>query len=156
MPFRPTSSDDDPPRAQVLKWLRINFTLMVAIGGLICSGVTGLVVGTLRFARYDGRLETAERVLRERGAWIDTQQDAAALLYANRMALEREVHDDTRRIAVQEDVTSQTVGRRLKLADDLATINARLAVVETKEVLVGDFVRNNVVLLPHPLPRIDR
>ena len=90
-----TAASAEPSRATLIKWLRLNLGLTSMIGAGLFTAAGVLIDGTVRVNNYDNRLD----------------------------AVEAKVDGLAKRLDNIDLLTSQTVDRRVKLANDLASIS---------------------------------
>lgn len=113
----PQALVEEPPRTQVIKWLRINLAVTTAIVGAVGAGCGSLVTATWRLAQYD---------------------DRATAMDGRITSLENDRHE-------RDD-------RRVKLANDLGSVNQRIGVVEETAKNTRDFVRDYFQFMGNRLP----
>lgn len=110
---------EEPPRATLIKWLRLNLALTTAIVGAVGAGAGALVSGTWRVAQYEAHQ-----------AQIDANQA-----------------DMDKRIGGLENDRHERDERRIRLANDMGLVNQRIGVLEEQAKNIRDFWRDYYSLL---------
>jgi hypothetical protein len=114
---QPRHPPDEPPRAEVIRWLRINLGLTTAIIAAVSAIGGSLVTGTYRVANWDNRVSKIEA-------------DAA------------QIDERLQRIDAALNISND---RRVELAVDLGQINSRLGVLEQQTRFLGTYVQDTMV-----------
>jgi hypothetical protein len=110
----------EPPRTEVIRWLRINLGVTMTIIGIVSGIGGGLVTGTWRVAAWDNRV---------------TSLEVAHL-------------DMARQIAKIQVVIDSDIDRRVTAVSDLASMSQRLSVLEDRLRFIGEYVHD--AMMPHP------
>lgn len=113
---------EEPPRATVIKWLRLNLAITTAIVAVASAGVGSLITGTYRLAQFEFHQSNTET--------------AAADLAKRVEGLENDRHERDE--------------RRIKLERDLGLVNQRLSVVEDQNKTFRDFMRDLFSMIRAP------
>jgi hypothetical protein len=119
----------EPPRTTVIKWLRVNLAVTMAVFTIV-SGAGGMVVGgTWRVSKYDSRFTDLEEKVRK----IEERE------------VKRAVQDENEARSAQADIHERDM-RRIKLAQDLGEVYSQLRVLRNQvDDLVGSRDTSNSV-----------
>jgi hypothetical protein len=114
----------EPPRTEVIRWLRINLGVTMTIIGIVSGIGGGLITGTWRVAAWDNRIATVELSHVEMAKQIGKIQ-----------------------VVIDSDID-----RRVTVVTDLGSITQRLSVLEDRLRFIGDYVHDNM-MPPRPARR---
>jgi hypothetical protein len=149
----------------VIRWLRANLSVGMAVVALLSAGATGLITGTLRVSAWDHRIDSTD------AATLDLKRRVDALDHDRQERDDRRIRlsDDLRTVNQRIDgmVQRQTAAdtrqqafadwvidagrRRIDNATALGSIDSKVAVLESQMGFLSGFVRDNTMLAAHGL-----
>jgi hypothetical protein len=144
----------------IVRWIRSNLSIGMAVVALLSAGCTGLITGTLRVSAWDHRIDstdTANIELKRRVDLLDTDRkerddrrirlsdDLGAVNQRIDGMVQRQTASDTRQQAFADWVIDAG-RRRIDNATQLGSIDSKVAVLESQMGFLSGFVRDNTTL----------
>jgi hypothetical protein len=133
------SFDAGPPRATLIRWLRLNLAMTLSMVGVICTLAGGLITATWRVSRYDQRLEA-----------IEHQQTDNAPTIARIGPIDVSIADINNRMRALEIDRAERDKKWSDLREELGKMHGHSDVVDDKLLFVGKFIDLNTMPILHP------
>jgi hypothetical protein len=149
----------------IVRWIRSNLSIGMAVVALLSAGCTGLITGTLRVSAWDHRIDSTDAATLDLKRRVDAldhdrqeRDDRRIRLSDDLGAVNQRIDGMTQR-QTSADVRQQAFAdwvidagkRRIDNATQLGAIDSKVAVLESQMGFLSGFVRDNTTLAAHGL-----
>jgi hypothetical protein len=144
----------------IVRWIRSNLSIGMAVVALLSAGCTGLITGTLRVSAWDHRIDSTDAATLDLKRRVDAldhdrqERDDRRIRLSDDLGVvnqridtmtQRQTSADTRQQAFADWVIDAGK-RRIDNATQLGAIDSKVAVLESQMGFLSGFVRDNTTL----------